>query len=138
FTPKPGFSASDEKDWKANLGMLDWDNSSIVFTKRELVDFLRYVGVTVDPNWTNVSKIPRYAKIGKALAAGAASDSAVGAENSPMPASTSASPAAEKASSLSLEEAAPAQQGQAGFRPTRRVREIPGGKDSINSIFGDF
>jgi len=59
FTPLKGFGAGDEQDWAANLGALSWDDSSIVFTKRDLIEFLRRVGVTVDPNWKNVKEIPR-------------------------------------------------------------------------------
>ena len=57
--------------------MLDWDSTSIVFTKRSLIEFLkqvsltseplhvgltsngRYTGTTVDPNFTNIQKLPR-------------------------------------------------------------------------------
>ncbi|KAI6006025.1 hypothetical protein EDD15DRAFT_701463 [Pisolithus albus] len=57
-----------EKDWPLNLGMLDWDSTKIVFTKRSLVEFLKYAGVTVDPGFTNIQKLPRYAKFGKLTA----------------------------------------------------------------------
>ena len=57
-------------------GMLDWDNTNIVFTKRSLIEFLkfvflsanasnsdddsdRYTGTTVDTNFSNISKLPR-------------------------------------------------------------------------------
>jgi len=56
---------SKERDWPADLGMLDWDNTSIVFTKRTLVEFLKYTGTTVDTNFSNIGKLPRYARFGK-------------------------------------------------------------------------
>jgi hypothetical protein len=45
--------------------MLDWDTTSIVFTKRTLIEFLKYTGITVDTNLTNIQKLPRYARFGK-------------------------------------------------------------------------
>lgn len=56
-------------------GMMDWDDTSIVFTKRSLIQFLkyafstlalaslanlfwRYTGTTVDTNFQNISKLP--------------------------------------------------------------------------------
>ena len=61
-------------------GMLDWDNTNIVFTKRSLIEFLkyamlmdhhasfanllwRYTGTTVDTNFQNVSKLPRLSSV---------------------------------------------------------------------------
>ena len=56
--------------------MMDWDNTRIVFTKRTLIEFLRYVGgiiisisylegcfsrytgTTVDTNFHNIQKLP--------------------------------------------------------------------------------
>ena len=60
----------------AYTGMLDWDSTGVLFTKRSLIEFLklvlsygkfnhlnigsyRYTGVTVDPNFTNIGKLPR-------------------------------------------------------------------------------
>lgn len=56
FTPSNTFD-TPEKDWQANLGerstslsfkslndisgMLDWDSTKIVFTKRQLIEFLK-------------------------------------------------------------------------------------------------
>ncbi|KAF7984066.1 hypothetical protein HWV62_17616 [Athelia sp. TMB] len=59
FTPSATFDPTKEKDWQANLGMLDWDTTKIVFTKRSLLEFLKSTGTTVDPNFTNLSKLPR-------------------------------------------------------------------------------
>jgi hypothetical protein len=60
FTPTSPVNMSNEKDWAANLGylvvalppshsqwfslgMLDWDSTSIIFTKRSLMEFLKFV-----------------------------------------------------------------------------------------------
>ncbi|KAJ7694102.1 hypothetical protein B0H17DRAFT_470384 [Mycena rosella] len=104
FTPTSPVNLANERDWAANLGMLDWDATSIVFTKRSLMEFLKYTGTTVDTNFANIQKLPRYAKFGKIA------DSDFG------------SPAASTAASDSAA-ASPA----ADFKPTRRVREPPGG-----------
>jgi len=73
YTTSTAIDMSKEKDWQANLGMLDWDSTSIVFTKRTLIEFLKYTGTTVDPNFTNISKLPRYAKFGKIAESSSAS-----------------------------------------------------------------
>ncbi|KAJ7063060.1 hypothetical protein C8F01DRAFT_1131355 [Mycena amicta] len=99
---------SNERDWAANLGHLDWD-SNIVFTKRSLLEFLKYTGHTVDIGFSNISKLPRYAKFGKI----------VGLEGGTPVAET---PAVEP-------------QASSDFKPTRRVRELPGG--ARTNIFGD-
>ncbi|KAJ6611745.1 hypothetical protein B0H10DRAFT_2054914 [Mycena sp. CBHHK59/15] len=113
FTPTQPVNMANEKDWAANLGMLDWDATSIVFTKRTLMEFLKYTGTTVDTNFANIQKLPRYAKFGKI------SDSA----GTPGVATVvSADP---KNASFSSTE----------FKPTRRVRELPGGPRT--DIFGN-
>ncbi|KAJ7581020.1 hypothetical protein C8J56DRAFT_958856 [Mycena floridula] len=101
---------SKEKDWPANLGMLDWDNSNIVFTKRSLIEFLKYTGVTVDTNFSNIGKLPRYATIGKFA------------------------PALPKPGERPAPAAAPPSSGSTDFIPSRRVRTVPGGPHS--DIFG--
>ena len=95
FTPTDVVDMSKEKDWASSLGklmscrtckathngrivsigMMDWDTTRIVFTKRTLIEFLRYAmslihssrcstfairytGTTVDTNFTNISKLP--------------------------------------------------------------------------------
>ncbi|PVG02334.1 hypothetical protein CPB86DRAFT_780758 [Serendipita vermifera] len=90
--------------------MLDWDDTRIVFTKRELLNFLKYMGTSVDPNYNNISKLPRYANFYK-VTAGAntgAADTSIGSSAGGNDSSAS------------------------NFVPTRRVREAPGGKSSIN------
>ncbi|KAJ3519901.1 hypothetical protein NM688_g9235 [Phlebia brevispora] len=65
FTPSDVVDMSKERDWASSLGMMDWDTTRIVFTKRTLIEFLRYTGTTVDTNFQNISKLPRYATFGK-------------------------------------------------------------------------
>ncbi|KAJ3507613.1 hypothetical protein NLJ89_g6205 [Agrocybe chaxingu] len=113
FTPSTTIDMSKERDWAPALGMLDWDNTSIIFTKRTLLEFLKYTGTTVDTNFQNISKLPRYAKFGKlSSAAPDAVDSSATAED------TTSDPASSPET----------------FRPSRRVRTAPGGPTS--DIFG--
>ncbi|KAG5645837.1 hypothetical protein DXG03_005179 [Asterophora parasitica] len=92
--------------------MLDWDSTNIVFTKRSLIEFLKYTGTTVDPNFTNIAKLPRYAKFGK-----------LSGDASATSADAAATPASNNNSSVADD-----------FKPTRRVRTVPGGPHS--DIFG--
>ncbi|KIM65118.1 hypothetical protein SCLCIDRAFT_1212615 [Scleroderma citrinum Foug A] len=153
FTPSQAVDMSKEKDWPMNLGMLDWDSTNIVFTKRSLIEFLKYAGITVDPGFTNIQKLPRYAKFGKmttdepeaAVAEDAAPPPATepstrsrllseeftddALATAPPPPTTEASDAA----STSVKETTVTED----FKPTRRVRTGPGGTSSIASIFSD-
>ncbi|EJU05738.1 hypothetical protein DACRYDRAFT_113786 [Dacryopinax primogenitus] len=65
FTPSGVVDQAHESEWASRLAGLDWDETSIVFTKRQLVDFLRYLGVHVDSNCENIAGLPRYAVFGK-------------------------------------------------------------------------
>jgi len=103
-----------ERDWAMHLGMMDWDDTRIVMTKRQLIDFLKYTGTTVDTNWSNCSKLPRYATFCKL-------DGEL----------ESASGEGTKAQNAAQEEFG----SQGGFKPSRRVREAPGGISNI--LFGD-
>ncbi|KAI1788444.1 hypothetical protein LXA43DRAFT_1097269 [Ganoderma leucocontextum] len=114
FTPSTVVDPSKERDWPAQLGMLDWDTTNIVFTKRSLLEFLKYAGVTVDTNFTNIQKLPRYVQFGKF-----ASNSTPELE----PALTDAASAPSASSTAASD-----------FKPTRRVREVPGG--ATHDIFG--
>ncbi|TFK72557.1 hypothetical protein BDN72DRAFT_836122 [Pluteus cervinus] len=98
FTPTEPVDLAKEKDWPASLGLLDWDSTKILFTKRTLIEFLKYSGITVDPNFTNISKLPRYAKFGKL------ETSSTGADGD----------------NVSSDDAD-------AYRPSRRVRTVPGG-----------
>ncbi|KAJ3548435.1 hypothetical protein NMY22_g1269 [Coprinellus aureogranulatus] len=114
FTPSTVVDHAKEKEWQSALGMLDWDNTSIVFTKRSLIEFLKYTGTTVDTNFNNIAKLPRYAKFGKISEPTGASAEATAEDGNNVSASTSTT--------------------SGGFKPTRRVREPPGGAHS--NIFG--
>ncbi|PPQ66844.1 hypothetical protein CVT26_009623 [Gymnopilus dilepis] len=109
FTPSTSIDMSKERDWPANLGkssMLDWDDTSIVFTKRSLIEFLKYTGTTVDTNFNNIAKLPRYAKFGKLSQASHQGQSSSAVEST-------------NADAQSTEKDA--------FVPSRRVRTVPGG-----------
>ncbi|KAF9519883.1 hypothetical protein BS47DRAFT_1287865, partial [Hydnum rufescens UP504] len=121
FTPSTGFDVSNEKEWAANLGLLDWDNTSIIFTKRSLMDFLKYAGVTVDPNFSIIQKLPRVATSGK-LDLCSLFYCATDTPRMPEPTPVAAT--------------APVVQAPGGFKPSRRVRTVPGGVQTIN-LFGE-
>jgi hypothetical protein len=106
FTPSDAIDMSREKEWSASLGMLDWDTTNIVFTKRSLIEFLKYTGLSVDTNFSNISKLPKYAKFGKMSTSMIASES------------TASITSSESTSSTADTEA---------FKPSRRVRQTPGG-----------
>ncbi|KAI4520541.1 hypothetical protein EV121DRAFT_252553 [Schizophyllum commune] len=108
FTPAKVVDETKERDWPASLGMMDWDSTRIVFTKRSLIEFLKYTGTTVDTNFQNIQKLPKYASFGKI--------------SGPAPAAAESSPP---------EVASPeAVGGSDEFKPTRRVRTVPGGASS--------
>ncbi|KAJ3860200.1 hypothetical protein EV359DRAFT_85572 [Lentinula novae-zelandiae] len=104
YTPSDVIDMSKEKEWSAALGMLDWDATSIVFTKRSLIEFLKYTGTTVDTNFGNIQKLPKWAKFGKISSAMDPSESVAS-----ITSSTSSATASE------------------AFKPSRRVRQTPGG-----------
>ncbi|KAI0807001.1 hypothetical protein C8Q74DRAFT_1225371 [Fomes fomentarius] len=114
FTPSSAIDPSKERDWAAQLGMLDWDSTNIVFTKRTLLEFLKYAGVTVDTNFTNIQKLPRYAQFGK-----------ISGEVSSVQSSADTSPGPSAAALTAVSD----------FKPTRRVRDPPGGV--THNIFGN-
>jgi hypothetical protein len=58
FSQSKVINYDKERDWPSNIGMLDWDNTNIVFTKRSLIEFLKYTGTTVDTNFSNIAKLP--------------------------------------------------------------------------------
>ncbi|KAG8697968.1 hypothetical protein FRC09_007526 [Ceratobasidium sp. 395] len=99
---------------------MDWDDTKIVFTKRSLIDYLKHIGVTVDTNFSQLSKIPRFAEFGKI--SGEAPSAAAPGEAS----ATQAAPAAARA---------PADPSDPNWVPTRRVRTAPGGAQTFS--FGD-
>jgi len=166
FTPIDTFAdETQERDWARSLAMLDWDNTRIVFTKRHLVEFLKYTGVTIDPNWKTVAQLPRYAEFGHFE--GRTEDDEEEPPASPNEATGGSKPsrgvrtapggpssvkqilaeveAPDDALSLAPprpEEAAaaPVDQGARSSvipKPSRRVRHVPGGPSSLGNMFGN-
>ncbi|KAJ8699749.1 hypothetical protein PTI98_002840 [Pleurotus ostreatus] len=158
FTPSDQFEKNKERDWAANLGMLDWDNTRIVFTKRSLIEFLKSIDVTVDTGFSNIQKLPRYAKFGKLAATSDAEAASTSGAAKPSLSGNLFSQddddalanAPPKDSAEAQAQAAPtqdpaklsSQDDEAGIpfsshiKPSRRVRTVPGGKDSISSLLG--
>ncbi|KAH7341072.1 hypothetical protein B0J17DRAFT_653964 [Rhizoctonia solani] len=118
FTPIQVVDRSKEKEWPHKLGVMDWDDTRIVFTKRQLVDFLKYAGVTVDTNFSQIAKLPRYAEFGT-ISGESSSAGAFTTETSTAPA-----PAAAAAASTNP--------GDPDWKPTRRVRTVPGGAQTFH------
>lgn len=118
FTPTAKFS-TNERDWQAEIGMLPW-TTSIVFTKETLVRFLKQLDVEVDPNMSQLKKLPKFATFGNLSAA---------SSDAPPPSSEQQAPSTSDA---------PSQQSDTpAFIPTRKVREQPGGGSSqIAALLG--
>ncbi|KII88782.1 hypothetical protein PLICRDRAFT_699095 [Plicaturopsis crispa FD-325 SS-3] len=161
FTPSDIMDPAKERDWGANLGMLDWDSTRIVFTKRQLIEFLKYTGTTVDTNFSNISKLPRYAQFGKlSTAAAAPAPTPAAATTSPTLSSAGSgvfksstneiffeadddalatapppptAPVEEPAQTRAPEASSPDSSG--GEKPSRRVRTTPGGPSSLGSLW---
>ncbi|KAF9556367.1 hypothetical protein CPC08DRAFT_711263 [Agrocybe pediades] len=134
FTPSDVVDMSKERDWAAAIGMMDWDKTSIVFTKRSLVEFLKYTGTTVDTNYTNINKLPRYAKFGiLSEPSGSTTTTTTDASTSATSTKPPSDPLPPSSSTLS---STPFDHlnTNSGFKPTRRVRDVPGGKQT--DIFG--
>jgi len=118
FTPTAKFS-TNERDWQAEIGMLPW-TTSIVFTKESLVRFLKTLDLEVDPNMSQLKKLPKFATCGVL---------SEGENNLAQP----AAPGSSAAASASKE----TQSDLPAFIPTRKVREQPGGGSAqIASLLG--
>ncbi|EIW70061.1 hypothetical protein TREMEDRAFT_29748 [Tremella mesenterica DSM 1558] len=122
FTPIHPFDMEDPRSWGATIeGMMHWDNDKIVFSKRSLLEFLKSCQLTVNTNFGEISKLPKYATFGKfdQAATDAAVADLVEAEiadpthDSPIPGNKATVP-----------------------RPSRKVVDPPGGKQSIR-IYGE-
>ncbi|KAH0830483.1 hypothetical protein J3R83DRAFT_1933 [Lanmaoa asiatica] len=154
FTPSQAIDMSKEKDWPMHLGMLDWDHTKIVFTKRSLVEFLKYTGVTIDPGFTNIQKLPRYAQFGNMAASSGSEETTTEGITSPtLPIQSPAGGGVqrllgEETPDDALSTAPPLPPTNNSDNATevsislvtalcRRVRTIPGGASSIASIFSD-
>jgi hypothetical protein len=155
-----------EKEWSSQLGMLDWDSTSIVFTKRSLIEFLRYTGTTVDTNFANIQKLPRYAKFGKISVTDEppppepvkatstptikeqapnrkhtelfdAQDEGALAGAPPPPEEAFIDLPAAKSPVMEVPEEEAGIHFKSEVKPSRRVREQPGGASSMGTLFGD-
>ncbi|KAG6861735.1 hypothetical protein C0995_012740 [Termitomyces sp. Mi166 len=144
---------SKEKGWAAELGMLDWDSTNIVFTKRSLIEFLKYTGTTVDTNFNNIAKLPRYAQFGKisdeAPDDSPATEAAASQQEDVLKSTRSTRPALgssigdllgdhieDDALALAPPKEIAANDGsESGFKPSRRVRTTPGGPSSIGNLW---
>ncbi|EFP79144.1 uncharacterized protein PGTG_05465 [Puccinia graminis f. sp. tritici CRL 75-36-700-3] len=116
FTPSTKFS-TNERDWQAEIGMLPW-TTSIVFTKESLVRFLKTMDLEVDPNMSQLKKLPKFATCG------VLSEGENNLQAQPPASTVSDAPSTDQAD-------LPA------FIPTRKVREQPGGGSSqIASLLG--
>ncbi|PWZ02500.1 hypothetical protein BCV70DRAFT_1276 [Testicularia cyperi] len=144
FVPNPNFDRenSNPKDWAYHLGCLP-QKHHIVFTKEDFVNFLKQHNVHVGPNFTELSKLPKYATIGKLT------ESANGTSATAAPAPVQQDAAASSSSSMQpiyeTEEASAAKNGgnvvytSSGevFRPSRKVRQLPGGGSAqVTALFG--
>ncbi|KAL7409217.1 hypothetical protein BDY24DRAFT_404063 [Mrakia frigida] len=108
------------RDWASDIAMLDWDKSSICFTKRNFFEFLKSVGVTVGPNFTEVNKLPKYATFGK-----------IATTTTATPVASDSFPEGSEGVDVPMSDVSTSLIGNSA-RPSRRVREQPGG-----SLFGD-
>ncbi|KAK8869585.1 hypothetical protein IAR55_000152 [Kwoniella newhampshirensis] len=121
FTPIHPFNMDDPRSWGSTIGMMHWDNDKIVFSKRSLLEFLKSADITVNQNFSEIQKLPKYATFGKFSQA--ATDAAV----ADLVEAEIADPTTE--SSLpSSKSTVP--------RPSRKVRDPPGGKDNIR-LYGE-
>ncbi|CCF50794.1 hypothetical protein NDA11_003369 [Ustilago hordei] len=140
FVPNPNFDKenSNPKDWAYHLGCLPQEHH-IVFTKQDFVVFLKQHNVHVGPNFTELSKLPKYATIGKLTVSDGAGPSSA----------ASAPPVAQQQPSRTQQslENTPAQTEEDAnvvytssgevFRPSRKVRQLPGGGSAqVTALFG--
>ncbi|GAW01947.1 hypothetical protein LENED_003571 [Lentinula edodes] len=159
YTPSDVIDMSKEKEWSAALGMLDWDATSIVFTKRSLIEFLKYTGTTVDTNFGNIQKLPKWAKFGKISSAMDPSESitSITSSTSSATASEAFKPSRRMmlclklppkrllvempASSSVAQEDVQDEDEHSGInftsqvKPSRRVRTVPGGNSSLSNFW---
>ncbi|BEJ12425.1 hypothetical protein CspHIS471_0208850 [Cutaneotrichosporon sp. HIS471] len=114
FTPVHPFKMDEPKTWAQTIGQLNWDTDKIVFSKRSLLEFLKSCQLTVNTNLTEIQKLVEYATFGRMSQA--ATDEAVKdlieAEINDFDDS--------KASSS-----------EAATRPSGKVVDTPGGKQSF-------
>lgn len=130
FVPNPNFDRenSNPKDWAYHLGCLP-QKHHIVFTKEDLVLYLKQHNISVGPNFTELSRLPKYATIGKLTL----SDDVC--ESSMMPAPQAAQQA-ESSGQVNENKVVYTSSGEV-FRPSRKVRQLPGGGSAqVTALFG--
>lgn len=49
---------AEPKSWASTIGMMNWDQDKIVFSKRSLLEFLKSCQMTVGTNYTEIQKLP--------------------------------------------------------------------------------
>ncbi|WRT67355.1 uncharacterized protein IL334_004326 [Kwoniella shivajii] len=121
FAPIHPFEMDQPKTWGGTIGMMHWDNDKIVFSKRSLLEFLKSADITVNQNFSEIQKLPKYATFGRFSQA--ATDAAV------------ADLVEAEIGDPTTEDRLPANQTTVP-RPTRKVVDPPGGKQSIR-LFGE-
>ncbi|KAJ1024827.1 hypothetical protein NDA16_002867 [Ustilago loliicola] len=142
FVPNPNFDKenSNPKNWAYHLGCLP-QKHHIVFTKEDFVLFLKQHNVHVGPNFTELSKLPKYATIGKLTVSDEAGPSS---SSSAAPASASVQHSSQAHQHV---DNTPAQTDENAnvvytssgevFRPSRKVRQLPGGGSAqVTALFG--
>ncbi|SNX86203.1 uncharacterized protein MEPE_04912 [Melanopsichium pennsylvanicum] len=138
FTPNPNFDKenSNPKDWAYHLGCLP-QKHHIVFTKEDFVLFLKQHNVHVGPNYTELSKLPKYATIGKLNISDEPSSSTINAAPStPVQQSVQHQEPVDFAPADSSDNIVYTSSGEV-FRPSRKVRQLPGGGSAqVSALFG--
>ncbi|CED84495.1 hypothetical protein [Phaffia rhodozyma] len=136
FTPVNTFNMDDPRSWASEIAMMDWDTTQICFTKRNLINFLRNVGISVGTNFTEVNKLPKHATFGR-LSVPPASTGPI--PSSPSPTDMEVDLAKPNPAAFKSEEPTEPAVGSvfatSDMRPTRRVRDPPEGKQTFR--FGD-
>ncbi|GAA93391.1 uncharacterized protein L969DRAFT_104829 [Mixia osmundae IAM 14324] len=126
---------SNEKNWQSEVGCLPYE-TSVVFTKASLVDFLKHIGIEVDPNASVLKKLPRYAKFGDLVAGSAVTEAS---SSSSAETGNGSQAKAVQAPDNTTSNGTTLLNGAAGvpdFVPTRKVRELTGGGSAqIASLF---
>ncbi|EST08972.1 hypothetical protein PSEUBRA_001299 [Kalmanozyma brasiliensis GHG001] len=140
FTPNPNFDKenSNPKDWAYHLGCLP-QKHHIVFTKEDFVLFLKQHNVHVGPNFTELSKLPKYATIGKLTVSDNAAPSAdsVAASTSAPPQAPQSQQRFEQIEEQSNDKNVVYTSSGEVFRPSRKVRQLPGGGSAqVTALFG--
>lgn len=130
FVPNPNFDRenSNPKDWAYHLGCLP-QKHHIVFTKEDLVLYLKQHNISVGPNFTELSRLPKYATIGKLTLSEGSSETST----APLPQSA---PQSESSTQASDSKVVYTSSGEV-FRPSRKVRQLPGGGSAqVTALFG--